>query len=85
MKLLFFIFGIFVSFGAGVESSKILGICPAPAHSHFTLCFRLMKELADKGHEVSFVNSNPQKTPIKNLKDISVKETAGPISSKYYL
>ncbi|CAH1105628.1 unnamed protein product [Psylliodes chrysocephalus] len=80
MKLLFFIFGIFVSFGADVESSKILGICPAPAHSHFTLCFRLMKELADKGHEVSFVNSNPQKTPIKNLKDISVKETAGPIS-----
>ncbi|CAH1105629.1 unnamed protein product [Psylliodes chrysocephalus] len=79
MKL-FLIFGIYVSFGVCVDASKILGLCPPTGHSHFTLCFRLMKELADKGHEVTFVNSFPQKTPIKNLKDISLKDTVGPIS-----
>nr|XP_023028475.1 UDP-glucuronosyltransferase 2C1-like [Leptinotarsa decemlineata] len=34
-----------------------------------------MKELADKGHEVTFINSYPQQVPIENLKDISVEET----------
>ncbi|CAH1105627.1 unnamed protein product [Psylliodes chrysocephalus] len=77
---LFFIFGIYASFGVCVESYKILGICAPPAYSHFTLGFRLMKELADRGHEVSFVSSHPQDTPIKNLRDISVKEIAEPVS-----
>lgn len=48
------------------------------SHSHFTIGFRLMKELADRGHQVTFINSYPQKTPIKNLKDVPVpglKET----------
>lgn len=31
-----------------------------------------MKELADRGHDVTFISSFPQKKPIKNLKDISV-------------
>lgn len=40
------------------------------SHSHFTIGYRLMKELADRGHEVTFINSYPQKQPIKNLKDV---------------
>lgn len=51
---------------------KILGVFPLAAPSHFFLGFRLMKELADRGHEVTFINPYPQKTPIKNLKDVSV-------------
>lgn len=31
-----------------------------------------MKELADRGHDVTFISSFPQKKPIQNLKDVSV-------------
>ncbi|XP_057654569.1 UDP-glucosyltransferase 2-like [Diorhabda carinulata] len=55
------------------ETYKILGIFPICGQSHFTLGFRLMKELADRGHQVSFINCFPQEKPIKNLKDISVE------------
>lgn len=51
---------------------KILGIFPMASHSHFTIGFRLMKELVDRGHEVTFVSSYPQKIPIMNLKDVPV-------------
>lgn len=42
------------------------------SHSHFTIGFRLMKELAERGHEVTFINAYPQKKPIKNLIDVPV-------------
>lgn len=44
-----------------------------PAPSHFFVGFRLMKELADRGHEVSVINPYPRETPIKNYRDVSVK------------
>lgn len=57
----------------GVQSVKILGVFPMAAHSHFTIGFKLMKELADKGHQVTFINAYPQKKPIPNLKDVSLE------------
>ncbi|KAJ8961044.1 hypothetical protein NQ314_005973, partial [Rhamnusium bicolor] len=68
LKLFFLLFAI-----CAVEPAKILGIFPTPAASHFTLGFRLMKELADRGHEVTVVNPFPQKTPINNYTDIPVE------------
>ncbi|XP_056637090.1 UDP-glucosyltransferase 2-like [Diorhabda sublineata] len=67
---------IFLLFCVGnlSNSYKILGVVPAPPHSHFTLGFRLMKALADKGHEVTFINSHPQKVPVKNIRDVSTEE-----------
>lgn len=62
---------IFTWIGCGC-TLKILGVFPWASHSHFTVGFRLMKELADRGHDVTFISSFPQKKPIKNLKDISV-------------
>ncbi|XP_044271529.1 UDP-glycosyltransferase UGT5-like [Tribolium madens] len=56
------------------QSAKILVNFPMPAYSHFSLGFRLAKELADRGHQVTVINPYPQKTPIKNYKDISVEE-----------
>lgn len=44
-----------------------------PAPSHFSIGFRIMRELADRGHQVSFINPFPQEKPIKNYRDISVK------------
>lgn len=53
-----------------------------PAHSHFSLGFRLAKELADRGHQVTCVNPYPQKTPIKNYRDVSVEENVATIAGK---
>ncbi|KAG5893418.1 hypothetical protein JTB14_024331 [Gonioctena quinquepunctata] len=58
---------------AVANGAKILGVFPGYAHSHFTLGFTLMKELADRGHEVTFINSFPQKNPIKNLRDLPIE------------
>nr|XP_023025422.1 UDP-glucuronosyltransferase 2C1-like [Leptinotarsa decemlineata] len=57
-----------------VHGAKILGVFPVHSGSHFTLGFSLMRELAYKGHEVTFINSFPQKEPIRNLRDVSVEE-----------
>lgn len=54
-----------------------------PAHSHYTLAFRLAKELADRNHEVTFINPYPQKTPIKNLKEISLEDTIPWVNGKF--
>lgn len=45
-----------------------------PSKSHFFLIFRLAKEFADKGHEVTVISPFPQKTPIKNYRDVPVTE-----------
>lgn len=66
-------FLLIVTNANAVESAKILGVFPMAAHSHFTLGFRLMKELADKGHQVTFINPYPQKKPIPNFRDVSVE------------
>ncbi|CAH0564766.1 unnamed protein product [Brassicogethes aeneus] len=57
-----------------VENSKILGVFPMATHSHYTLGFTLMKELAEKGHEVTFITPHRHKEDIKNLKVVSVEE-----------
>ncbi|XP_015838775.2 UDP-glycosyltransferase UGT5 [Tribolium castaneum] len=58
-----------------VESSKILVISSMPAHSHYILAFRLAKELADREHHVTLMSPYPQKTLVKNLKEVSLEDT----------
>lgn len=55
-----------------VFTLRILGVFPIPSHSHFIGGFRVMKELADRGHDVTLISSFPQKIPIKNLKDVAL-------------
>nr|QIK00372.1 UDP-glycosyltransferase [Xylotrechus quadripes] len=76
---LFFAFLIFGAVFAIGDSAKILAVFSMAAYSHYSLGFRLAKELADRGHEVTFVNAYPQKKPIKNLKEISVAEILGDV------
>ncbi|XP_018563264.1 UDP-glucuronosyltransferase 2B37 [Anoplophora glabripennis] len=64
------------------HGAKILAVFSMGAHSHFTLGFRLAKELADRGHEVTLINAYPQKKPIKNLREISVAEIKGDLEEK---
>ncbi|KAJ8918834.1 hypothetical protein NQ315_011120 [Exocentrus adspersus] len=70
VKLEVFFISLVICF---VEPAKILGIFHIPATSHFTLGFRLMKELADRGHEVTMVSPFPRKEPIANYTDVPVE------------
>ncbi|XP_072386970.1 UDP-glucosyltransferase 2-like isoform X1 [Diabrotica undecimpunctata] len=80
MKLLLRSFVFVQSLFVLTGSYRILGVCPMTSHSHFTLEFRLLKALADRGHEVVSINSHPQKEKIKNFRDVSVKEIEKPVS-----
>nr|XP_023027752.1 UDP-glucuronosyltransferase 2B1-like [Leptinotarsa decemlineata] len=62
------------------HGAKILGVFSFCAHSHFMVGFRLMKELADRGHEVTLISSFPREVPIENLREISVEEMKKPVS-----
>ncbi|XP_018563300.1 UDP-glucuronosyltransferase 2B33-like [Anoplophora glabripennis] len=73
------IIGVFVTLSHG---ARILVVSALGSHSHFILGFRLAKELADRGHQVTFINSFPQKEPIKNLRDISVEEVRHVLTQK---
>lgn len=70
--------GIFLA----CDGAKILGIWPMPAPSHFILGERLFKSLAARGHEVSMISPFPQKTPIKNWRDINLDGLAEDFKSK---
>ncbi|XP_063924758.1 UDP-glycosyltransferase UGT5-like [Zophobas morio] len=56
------------------DGAKILAVFSMPSYSHFQLGFRIAKELADRGHQVTAISPYPQKTPIKNYKDVSLEE-----------
>ncbi|XP_022918227.2 UDP-glucosyltransferase 2-like [Onthophagus taurus] len=52
------------------NGSKILCIFPGVAHSHYTLGYAISKELAKKGHEVTYVSPFPEKNKVENLKSV---------------
>lgn len=62
---------------------KILGVFPMASHSHVMMGLPLMKELAARGHEVTFISSFPQKENTKNLKNVLVKGFAEHINREY--
>ncbi|KAF2886726.1 hypothetical protein ILUMI_19446 [Ignelater luminosus] len=64
----------FIYFLNPLEGVRILGVFPGATHSHFILGHTLMKELASRGHEVTVISAFPQKTPIKNYKDVDLSE-----------
>ncbi|XP_057660077.1 UDP-glycosyltransferase UGT5-like [Diorhabda carinulata] len=72
------IFSLFIAVDFG-RSLKILGVFPYCAHSHFSLGLRLMQELANRGHNVTFVSCYPQNKAMENFRDISVEEIRGPV------
>ncbi|KAJ8954702.1 hypothetical protein NQ318_011395 [Aromia moschata] len=52
------------------------------AYSHFTLGFRLSKELAGRGHEVSFITAFHLERPVKNLREIFIHEIVGSLTEQ---
>lgn len=48
---------------------RIFGIFPINVHSHFVMFERLMKGLAERGHQVDVVSHFPLKKPFPNYND----------------
>ena len=55
------------------KAAKILAIFPFPGPSQYILVQPYLKALAAKGHEVSVISAFPQKQPINNFHDITIK------------
>lgn len=55
---------LFVSFLQICQNYRILGLFPIQGKSHIIMFERLMKELAERGHEVDVLSHFPQKKPI---------------------
>lgn len=86
MKPLLLLLSVFASIILqNVKSSKILVITTLPAHSHFTIAFRLAEELADRSHQVTFMSPYPQKISKQNLLDISLEETIPFVDGKIFV
>ena len=64
---------IFVAHGA--HGAKILGIFPLPGKSHFAVSSVLLKELANRGHQVTVFSPFPEKSPIANYTNIDTTIT----------
>nr|CAD7452121.1 unnamed protein product [Timema tahoe] len=69
----FYIF-TFISFALLThgQSANILGVFEFNGKSHFLMFERLMKSLAERGHEVHVLSHFPQKKPLPNYFDIDV-------------
>jgi hypothetical protein len=54
------------------QTYKILGVFQIPTGSHYILASKLFREIANSGHDVTFITPYVGKTKIKNLKEIPV-------------
>ena len=58
-----------------INGLRILALYPLHGKSHFVMCERLTKVLAEKGHQVDVYSHFPLKKPIPNYNDFSLAGT----------
>lgn len=58
------------------DAYNILGVFPFPAYSHYALGSRIMKALAEKGHNVTVITPILEEKPPKNYRQIYVSYEA---------
>lgn len=63
---------LLLSLSCGVFGAKILAIFHFPCKSHHILGSTLLKNLADRGHQVTMVSPFPFKEQIKNYRDVDI-------------
>lgn len=51
---------------------RVLGVLPLPGRSHFVMTGKLMRELAQRGHQVDVISVFPPKQPIQNYHHIDI-------------
>jgi glucuronosyltransferase len=56
------------------ESARILGLYPLPSKSHMAVNLAIVKELVERGHEVTVVSPLPEKSENPNYKNIALDE-----------
>ncbi|PSN42526.1 hypothetical protein C0J52_16171 [Blattella germanica] len=65
------------------DGARILGIVPVGAKSHSIVLLSLMKELANRGHQVTVISHFPQETPTENYTDIVLKTSMVQVFSQF--
>lgn len=55
------------------ECYKYLALFQTPSRSHHILASKLFKEIAKKGHKITFVSPFVEKTPIKNFNVVPIE------------
>ncbi|XP_039757363.1 uncharacterized protein LOC120631751 [Pararge aegeria] len=73
VKLLLMVLTV-LSSGIKVNSLNILGVFPFPAKTHFFVFAPYLKELADRGHNVTVISYYPRTEPIPNYHDIGLNK-----------
>lgn len=74
--------GLLTVLFASCECYKFLALYQIPTGSHYILASKLFKEIAKKGHEVTFVTPYVEKTPVKNLKVVPIESLQGIFNGK---
>nr|XP_032518412.1 uncharacterized protein LOC116770883 [Danaus plexippus plexippus] len=59
-----------------VQTLNILGVFPASIKSHFFVFEPFLKELVNRGHNLTVISYYPQKEPLKNYNDIDLSQNA---------
>ncbi|XP_065361634.1 UDP-glucosyltransferase 2-like [Calliphora vicina] len=67
---------ILATLNTQTNAAKILSIFGYPGPSQYIMAATLLKDLAERGHEVTSISTFPQKTPVKNFRDIAVMENS---------
>lgn len=71
MLIVFFLVTLLLGCWApSANAERILGVFPVAAYSHYALGSRLMKALAEKGHEVTIITPYREKKPPKNYREV---------------
>lgn len=58
-----------------IEGANVLGIFPFHVKSHSITSTALMRELANRGHNVTVLSMHPQNKNVPNYTDIVLKST----------
>ena len=69
------IFVVLACCSQSINGLRILALYPLHGKSHFVMCERLTKVLAEKGHQVDVYSHFPLKKPIPNYNDFSLEGT----------
>lgn len=59
---------------ASMQAARILAIFPFPGPSQYINVVPYLKELANRGHQVTSVNAFPQKKPVANFRDVFIPD-----------
>ncbi|XP_065169538.1 UDP-glycosyltransferase UGT4-like [Atheta coriaria] len=70
---------LFATFVQWAYSARILTVIPSPSYSHQIFFRPLWRELADRGHDLVVITTDPTNDNYPNIKEISTKETYIPM------